>query len=172
MSNLKPIKNYSQNDHRWSRKNIGPSSLTIGGHGCLITCIADYAGVHPDIIASALDFTDENYKYGAGLMLWTDKNKKTLVRFGLEFVGRYREFKSKDKNLMQSFCESISYLPILNVRTRSGGQHWVVPVGRALTWRGLGWATNDPWNGSRQWKTVGFGAPYLREIGWLLFKRV
>ena len=176
---------YSQNSPRWERVKLGQSSLTVGGHGCLITCIAmiltKFYPKHkypkrkqwtPDKLARFLDFTDDDYKYGGGLILW-QKNIKKFRQLGLDFVGRYRSFDhEKDIEKINKFSKSEKYAPILEVRTKRGGRHWVTPIGRALTWRGIGWGCLDPWNGSMQWKTVGFGAPYKYEIGWCLFRKV
>ena len=174
----------SQNDSRWERIRLGDSSLTVGGHGCLLTCISmmisefypyefkrkDYG---PGVLAQFLDFTDENHKYGPGLLLWNEENKKKFEQLGLQFVGRYRSFNpAEDIDKIVDFCRMSDHFPILEVRTRTERKHWVVPVGRAFTWRGIGWASNDPWDGSRQWKTVGRWAPYKYEIGWLLFKKL
>lgn len=168
---MKRLSRLSQGDYRWSRKNIGESNLTIGGYGCLITCIAMASGKTPLEVEDVLHFTDNDYTYGGGLMMWDDHNKKELHKMGLEYVGRYRGWGKEDERKMKELCQAEDFIPILEVLTKSGYRHWVLPIGRALTWRGLGWGVNDPWNGKREWKTVGFGAPYVKETGWLLFKR-
>ncbi len=165
----------SQNDHRWSRIMLGRSYLTIGSHGCLVTCLAMIAGVTPAVMANSLQFTDPEHKYGAGLIIWNERNLKVLKEeYGLEYVpnSRIRSFTAKDRRDMQTYCKSEEYFPILEVETRVHKRHWLLPVGRALTFRGFGWACENPWNGAREWKTVGWMAPYLWETGWILFKKI
>lgn len=41
------VKKFSQNDWRWRRTKLGNSWLTIGSHGCLITCLAMIAMKSP-----------------------------------------------------------------------------------------------------------------------------
>ena len=161
---MSKIPRWSQNDPRWSRIKLGDSGLTIGGHGCLLVCLAMAVSITPDKLVKMLEFTKD------GLILWNDKNKKVLSKLGIDYIGRYRSFDLDD---MMKVNEALKkeQVPILEVRTRRQGNHWVLPIGRALTWRGLGWASNDPWNGRREWKTVGIGAPYINELGWLLFER-
>lgn len=152
---------YSQNDPRWERELIGKSKLTVGSHGCLITCIAMACGKTPLEVLNTLEFTHD------GLVLWSE-NEKNFEKLGLEFIARYDTFSTEK---VKEYCESATCIPIIQVQTKSGGVHWVLPISRSLTWRGLGWATNDPWTGRREWKTVGLGAPYKRELGWVLLKR-
>lgn len=174
----------SQNDYRWERIRLGPSSLTVGGHGCLTTCISmgiskfypyefsrlDYG---PGKLARYLNYTDDDHEYGPGLILWNQENLSKFEHLGMEYIGRYRSFDPyKDIKMIHDFAQSEDHFPVLEVLTRYGNKHWVAPVGRAFTWRGIGWASNDPWDGSRQWKTVGIGAPYKYELGWLLFKKL
>lgn len=166
----KSYNRYSQNDIRWNRKRIGTTTLTIGGHGCLITCIAMACGKTPTEVEKELVFTTKDHPLGGGLILWEEnQNKEYFKKLGLEFVERYQTF-SEEK--VQDYCEQSNMIPIIQVQTKNGGVHWVLPIGKALTWRGKGWATNDPWSGKREWKTVGFGAPYVRTLGWVLLQYI
>ena len=168
----KEIRRWSQQDIRWCNKRLGPSVLTCKFHGCLVTAIANYTDKTPGELIDLLEFTDDNHPSGGGKILWNTRNKETLRKLGLDYVDRYRRWEGqKDRDAMFECCQSQDYFPLLEVETKSGGRHWVTPISRALTWRGLGWAVNDPWNAKREWKTVGFMAPYVRETGWLLFTR-
>ena len=151
---------------------LGNSSLTIGQYGCLVTSIANYTDLDPDELTELLEFTDSKHKFGAGLLLWSMDNKATFRGIGLDFVGRYRGFTDHDAYLLDQFCKSNDHFPLLEVETKSGSRHWLTPIGRAMSWRGFGWASNDPWDGRRLWKTCGWNAPYVKPTGWLLFKRI
>ena len=157
---------WNQRDKRWGRIRLGMSPFFIGGHGCLLTCIAMATGITPDVLVTKLEFTPD------GLILWNENNKKALRELGLEFIGRYRNWTTKSAEDLQYYCRTEDYVPIMEVHTRYSGNHWVLPIGRAWTYRGYGWASNDPWTGEREWKTVGMFAPYKKELGWLLFKRI
>lgn len=170
-----PHEVYSQRDNRWSRIRLGSSVITCGSSGCLATSIANAICITPAELIKQLEFTDDDHKYGGGLILWNDKNKETLRKLGLDYIGRYDGWNEGYYEKMKEFCDSDEYIPILQVQTRTNtrfDRHWVLPLGRCLTWRGLGWLSVDPWTGGMGKKTVGIGAPYIRETGWLLFKRI
>jgi hypothetical protein len=42
------MQHYSQRDPRWSRNRLGNSSVTIGSHGCLLTCVSMITSTQPD----------------------------------------------------------------------------------------------------------------------------
>lgn len=170
-----PHKVYSQRDNRWSRIRLGDSVITCGSSGCLATSISNAIGITPAELISKLRFTDDNYKYGGGLILWDSYNRKVFREYGFEFVGRYRGWGQDDYLKMKEFCDLDNYVPILEVKTRTTtrfNRHWVLPLGRMLTWRGMGWLSVDPWIGGMRKKTVGRLAPYMYETGWLLFKKI
>jgi len=170
-----PHRTYSQRDMRWARKRLGPSVITCGSSGCLSTCIANAIGITPAELIDQLEFTRDDSKYGGGMILWNDKNKETLRKLGLEYIDRYRSWGVDDFQKMKEKCTDDSYVPILEIKTRTNtrfDRHWVLPLGRRWSIWGLGWLSVDPWIGGMQKKTVGTGAPYMWETGWLLFKRV
>lgn len=170
-----PHKVYSQRDMRWARKRLGKSVLTCSEVGCLATSIANAIGITPAELIDRLEFTDDNHKYGGGLILWNDKNKETLRKLGLEYIGRYRSWGVDDYQKMKEKCTDDEYVPILQVKTRTQtrfDRHWVLPLGRRWSVFGLGWLSVDPWTGGMQKKTVGMGAPYIWETGWILFKLI
>ena len=170
-----PHKVYSQRDKRWARIRLGSSVLTCGSSGCLATSIANAIGITPAELIGKLEFTDDNHKYGGGLILWNEKNKATLRNLGLEFIGRYNGWGVDDFQKMKEWCADDELVPIMEVKTRTNtrfDRHWVLPLGRRWSIWGLGWLSVDPWIGGMQKKTVGAGAPYMWETGSLLFKRI
>ena len=171
-------KPYSQNDHRWSRLNLGPSSLKMGGHGCTTTAIASglthffqQKTETPGELARFLVYTDDNHPLGGGLIIW-GQNRKQWAKLGIEWVGRYSYDPQRDYTKLREFAESPDYFVIIEVLRKDGGRHWLTLIGPSFTWRGKGWACMNPWKGNYEWKTVGLLAPYVRVIGWALFKRV
>jgi hypothetical protein len=70
-------------------------------------------------------------------------------------------------HLLKECCSSEDYGVVFKVVTKSGGEHWLAGVGKSV----LGWATNDPWDGRRLWKSAGYLATYPRIVGWALMKK-
>jgi len=170
-----PHKVYSQRDNRWARIRLGNSVLTIGSSGCLVVSISNAIGITPSELVKKLEFTDDNHKYGGGLILWNEKNKKVFRSYGLEYIGRYDMWGADDYQQMKEWCADDEMVPIMQVKTRTNtrfDRHWVLPLGRRWSILGLGWLSVDPWTGGMQKKTVGIGAPYMYETGSVLFRRI
>jgi hypothetical protein len=103
----------------------------------------------------------QKWKFNNNLLDWSTDF------WGMEFVERVWSYNPEQDEEIKKLCKSPLYGVALQVQTRNGGVHWVACSGKSV----LGWATNDPWTGRRLWKTVGFGAPYVRVLGWVKFSK-
>ena len=72
----------SQRDKRWGSKKLGFSNVTIGGYGCLITCLAIQANTTPDKVNEILKAN--NGYANLNLVIWAEVNNIP----GLEFEWR------------------------------------------------------------------------------------
>ena len=72
---------FKQSDSRWSSLKLGDSPYTMGRYGCLTTAIAEAlakAGydIDPGMAVQSLSsnggYTDPNYQYGSGLLIWAN----------------------------------------------------------------------------------------------------
>ena len=79
------VKKYSQNDWRWRRNRLANTYLTLGGHGCLITCLAMIARKNPGRINK---FLTKSGAFNPGGMLVVRRACKIL---GLQYNGITRE---------------------------------------------------------------------------------
>jgi hypothetical protein len=115
---------YLQNDTLWSSDNIGNTSLTMGGAGCLITCVA----VSLSDIGIAITPQELNKKltdidgYIKGELIWYKINNIfPSVNYSYKRVFSSRTIENDLSNNM---------LPIVNVRFNGNGvTHWVIIVG-------------------------------------------
>ena len=156
------MRRLSQRDPRWSEVMIGSSRSTLGLYGCLITALCMiYSKFHPFGPKINPDAAAKDWSYSVDLVDW----RTNYV--GMSFVERVHTYvPTRDDAQIKKYCQSEDYGVVLQVQTGSG-LHWVAAVGKST----LGWATNDPWNGRRLWKTVGFGASYKRVLGWAVMKK-
>jgi hypothetical protein len=125
-----------QNDPKWGPLKIGSTNLTIGGYGCLITCLSmlsDWYGYYkaPDWMAKYLAFTSK------GLLLW---NSITTSKLPMKFVYRYY---TKDDKKIKEILYSKNGSCVLQVKYGSAF-HWVVLVGYSKL---LGYKIADPIDG-------------------------
>lgn len=133
------MKILSQRDPLWSEKKLGSSSLTMGKYGCTTTCLSmltDYYGsyMRPDAIASQKDwYTDKNYKYGAGLVLWS--KMKLPMKFVKRTYGRDDiEFEKALKDPKRAVMFEVQ------------GKHWVLGLSKSIFG---GYRIADPWFGDK-----------------------
>jgi hypothetical protein len=124
----------------------------------------------PGDLARFLVYTPDTHRLGGGLIIWGE-NRKKFNQLGIEFIGRYYGDSAGDLATIKNFSKHEDHFVILEVSTKSGGRHWLHVIGPSLTWRGMGFACNDPWDGKRLWKTTGWLAPYVRIKGYAIFKR-
>lgn len=92
----------SQRDSRWRSMKLGTSkTLTIGSHGCALTCIGMLTGLTPDYLNKKVAFLGED------LINWS----KTATILGMEWTG--------SKN-------TPDFYPVIAETTLDGHQHFVV----------------------------------------------
>lgn len=133
----------SQRDPEWRNEFLGSSKLTVGDYGCTTTCISmlsDYfkPWSSPAELAAHKDwYTDKNYKYGPGLIIW---GKFDLPHF--KFEKRIRD-KRDDFEIMAS-VEDPNKAVLIEVQIPKG-KHWLVCLGKELL--GKGYKVVDPWTG-------------------------
>ena len=166
---MKTYKRYSQRNKRWSRLRLSPSVLNIGGHGCLLTNLSSACNTTPDVLVRKLQFTDDDHKYGGGLIFWNDHNKKIFRSYGLEYIGRYMSWTEEDFKLNKKYSKDDDYTVITEVATGGGDRHWL------LNWN-WGYLNKpvcyNPWDGGILYNPWGFLGRYPRPTGWLLFERI
>lgn len=89
----------SQRDPRWAGIALGNGSTTIGGYGCLITCLAMVAETTPDIVNNKLKSVGG---YSNDLVIWA----KVKEAIGWDFVYPlpYDNEKVKEQITTNGFC--------------------------------------------------------------------
>ena len=145
----------SQGDKRWSKFNLGASTLTVGRFGCTTTCISmlsDYFGcyVSPDKLAK-----DVSHYTKDGLVIW-----QAFVFKKMKFV--VREHGEKRQNIIAAIKDP-DMAVILQV---DNGRHWVAAMG--VTKDGKDYIVADPWFG----KKVNAKAVYKNVTGAAYFERI
>jgi len=117
-------KHYMQNDPVWSSDKIGNTTYTMGGAGCLVTCVAvslTYLGV--DITPQELNekLTDINGYINGELVWYKLNNIFPSVNYNFSRIFSSKAIENDLKN---------NRLPIVNVRFNENGiTHWVIIVG-------------------------------------------
>jgi len=127
----------SQNDKRWKTIKLGTSDVTIGGYGCLITCISmlcTYYGIPttPDKLNAWCTTKVGNQLQGyasQNLYLWDSILKFTNLQIG--HVGQSTVFDGKEPCVIQ-----VDFYPA----TDYPDMHWVVYLGSDMC--------ADPWDGT------------------------
>lgn len=133
------MKILSQRDPIWSEKKLGSSNLTIGKFGCTTACLSmltDYFGsyMRPDAIAAQKTwYTDKNYKYGAGLVLWSK------MKLPMKFVKR--TYGRDDVEFGKALKD-----PKTAVMFEVQGKHWVLALSKNILG---GYRIADPWFGDK-----------------------
>lgn len=112
---------YKQCDPRWGNSQLGTSNSTLCKEGCLVTCLADLAGMTPPKANSKLTFTNKK------LVNWTSANN-----LGLRFVSRVRSY---DNSAVLEAIKKYGYCLVEvdydgNAQTRD--THWVIFIGGGL----------------------------------------
>jgi len=158
----------------WGDVSIGESNVTLKTDGCLLTAIAmirsDFYPYHiykqpylrPDELARLPIFNND------GEIIWALLKPILKSDFGVEFMRReYDYFPSIDNKRLKAYCDNPEYGVCIEVRTWNRTRHWLALENSSI----FGWATNDPWNGERLWRTVGWRAPYERITGYAVFRK-
>ncbi len=142
---------FSQRDNRWKDKKLGTSSSTLGGYGCLVTCLAmvsKYYGkdTDPDRLNSALvnvgGFKDKN------LYIWESLTK---VYGDIHEVKRVETPKPVSSDQFTSWENELKGgRPIIlhvdftpSTPYDRSDMHFVVLIGK----EGDKWVVADPWYG-------------------------
>ena len=81
-----PVPVFRQKDERWSEKQLGPSSDTIGGYGCTLCCMAMALGAH-DIEVEPDELNDQLMVNGGftenSLLIWSAIKRVTAGKFSV-----------------------------------------------------------------------------------------
>lgn len=127
----------SQHDSRWSNQLLGNSNVTIGGYGCVITCLTMLAGKlnvgeTNDLFKQKKVYLDPN------LVIW---GKVPDVYPNLQFVNRYNYY---DNNIVSDYVYNKKTPVIVQVDAGPIGSprtdHYVIYLGdKKLV---------DPWTGT------------------------
>ena len=115
---------YLQNDPLWSTDSIGNTSFTMGGAGCLITCVA----VSLNVLGTAVtpqelnkNLTEINGYQNAELIWYKINEAFPSINYRYKRIFSSRTI---EKDLMEN------RLPIVNVRFNGSGiTHWVIVIG-------------------------------------------
>jgi len=143
MTNVLKVEPFSQKDPRWANIQLGTSTSTIGGYGCLITCASmmlKYLGFDTDP-ARLNTWLKNNAGYASvNLFVW-DSLERLYPR--LKFTNRYvgAQLDKIDETLLKGVpvIINVDYVP----STPYIEQHWVIVVGK----EGGSYIIIDPRNG-------------------------
>lgn len=123
---------YCQRDTRWKDQKLGTSQVTIGSHGCTITCLGMLAEMTPSEVNAAL-LSVNGYANG-NLVIW-DKIDDALPNLTcLERSTTYNNDKVADAISKYGGC-----LVEVNGAPIGGSKHWVLYIGNQKL--------VDPWDG-------------------------
>ncbi len=125
------MRTLSQRDDRWKNIKLGTSNVTIGSHGCTITCIAMLADTTPDVVNSRL--LSVNGYAEKNLVIW-DKIKEALPDMYCQKIGWTYDNSDVSKNL--PCLVEVDGTPI------GAPRHWVVYIGNQKLL--------DPWTGKEE----------------------
>ena len=152
---LLPIEPLSQVDPRWKDVQLGTSSSTIGGYGCLITCVSmmlDYYGfdTNPDLLNAELK---GNAGYSNGnLLMW---GQVPVIYKEVTYDGKWEGSRNDiiDK-LLADNRPAIVHVDF-NPQTAPIEQHWVLVVGKVAG----KYVINDPKDGKQITFNERYGDP-------------
>ena len=142
---LLPIEPLSQVDPRWKDVQLGTSASTIGGYGCLITCVSmmlDYYGynTNPALLNEELK-VHSGYANG-NLLMW---GQVPVIYPGVTYDGKWEGSRNDiiDKCLADDrpAIVHVDYNPA----TAPIEQHWVLVVGK----KDGKYIINDPKDGAQ-----------------------
>jgi hypothetical protein len=134
------VPSFRQNDERWGRDPLGPSTGTLGSEGCAVSSAAmvlKFYGMDTDpqrlnqFLSSHAGYTPQGWVYWEAAAEFTPGK----VRHAYEDLPSYRLI---DLNLLRRNPV------IVRVRMPSGGTHFVVIAGK----RGLDYLIRDPGAGA------------------------
>jgi hypothetical protein len=114
---------YLQNDSEWSQDKIGQTSQTLGGAGCLISCVASsITDLGVEITPAELNKKISGIGGFSGANLIWYKIHEAIPEVNYTYK-RIFSAKTIEDDLAQG------RLPIVNVRYFGGATHWVLIIG-------------------------------------------
>ncbi len=138
---IHPVTYYLQNDPLWADDKLGSTSRSLGGAGCLISCVASAitdldSAVTPGELNKRL--TDVG-GFSGGDLIWYKINEAVP---SIDYTySRVFSAQTIEKDLKQGL------LPIVNVKYRGGlVSHWVLIVGA----KDGDFLVYDPLNGDKE----------------------
>ena len=152
---LLPIEPLSQVDPRWRDIQLGTSQSTIGGYGCLITCVSmmlDYYGHYVDPAWLNVEL-NKNAGYANGnLLVW---GSIPSIYPGVTYDGKWEGSRNDViDRLLADNRPAIAHVDY-NPATAPIEQHWVLIVGRV----GGSYIINDPKDGTQLSFNSRYGDP-------------
>ena len=150
--NIPPL---AQRDPKWKDIQLGTSSVTIGGYGCLITCasmMCRYFGIDIDPAGMNAWLKANNGYQNSNWFVWSSLNKlDPRISFGYRY--QYAALDKIDAEL------AAGRPVIINVDMVPGtpvmDEHWVLVVGKV----GGSYIINDPWTGDQIKFEDRYGSP-------------
>ena len=141
----------SQRDPRWSGVTIGTSNVTIGSHGCTITCLAMAAGLTPDEINSRL-LKVNGYANG-NLVIWSKISEAIPTLSNGIRSNVYDNDKVKEAISKNGFC-----LVEVDGARIGASRHWCLYIGNGQM--------HDPWFGTQK------STSYYPPVGYAIIDRL
>lgn len=147
----------SQRDPRWASDKLGNSNLTIGSHGCLVTCLAMAVGVTPAEFNRRLR---EVGGFTGALVYWKMVEVAYPQLDYYKFIDcRYVPAPLNEIDAMLALGIPVEVEVDFNPDTAFVDQHWILIIGKA----GDDYIANDPWTGER----ISFRAKYGDPARWI-----
>lgn len=147
----------SQRDPRWASDKLGNSNLTIGSHGCLVTCLAMAVGVTPAEFNRRLR---EVGGFTGALVYWKMVEVAYPQLDYYKFIDcRYVPAPLNEIDSMLALGVPVEVEVDFNPDTAFVDQHWILIIGKA----GDDYIANDPWTGER----ISFREKYGEPSRWI-----
>lgn len=147
----------SQRDPRWASDKLGNSNLTIGSHGCLVTCLAMAVGVTPAEFNRRLR---EVGGFTGALVYWKMVEVAYPQLDYYKFIDcRYVPAPLNEIDAMLALGVPVEVQVDFEPETAAVEQHWILIIGKA----GDDYIANDPWTGER----ISFCEKYGEPARWI-----
>lgn len=140
--NIEPL---SQRDNRWSRVKLGTSEVTIGGYGCVLTCVTMQCIYHGKNV-TPLELNeagiDKKVFYKTNLWDWQGLEK---IYPDIKWIGR-QEYKDIPADLQYIDDQLEKKQPVI-IKVEADeigtpkGDHFILIIGK----EGDDYWVNDPW---------------------------
>ena len=135
----------SQRDPRWKDIKLGTGSTSIGGEGCLITCLAMLASTTPDVVNEELKRVG-GYQNG-NLVIWSALDRTNL---GFQFIERSKVYNN------EKVSNNLPCIVEVDGSRIGAKQHFVLYIGNKRM--------IDPWTG------VDKDTSYYPAVGYAIVK--